>query len=81
MDIEGSKDIIKQDNFCSRVDGARERNTGFLTTTKCQTLLTDFGLIPSVEELQVGFQSTLVENLFVPGLIVLGMEDNIILSI
>ena len=79
--IQRSEHVIQQDSLRGGIYGPRKRNSGLLTTTECDALLSDFGGITSIEECDVRFQSTLVQDLAIPFFVVSRGEENVVLVV
>lgn len=72
--IEGTKAVIDQVDVSVCVKGPSDRNTLLLASREVDSLLPDLSLIPSRENLQIGFELADFDHTVVSGLVVLALE-------
>lgn len=63
---------------CQQIAAIKQQDRGHVPQR--QTLLAHFGLITSIEQRQVAFQTTLVDDLVIPLLVVRSAEQDIVLK-
>lgn len=72
--IESTEAVIDQVDVSICVKSPSDRNTLLLTPREIHSLLPDLGLIPSGENLQIGFELADFDHTVVSGLVVLALE-------
>ena len=72
--IESTEAVIDQVDVGVCVKSPSDRNTLLLASGEVDSLLPDLGLIPSRENLQIGFELADFDHTVVSGLVVLALE-------
>lgn len=71
---------IKQDDRSLRIDGPRKGDPCLLTTTQCDSLFSNLGLVAVLEEGKIRFETTSANNIPVSGMVVRLAKNDIILD-
>lgn len=77
--LKGRQHVVKEDNFCLRINRSGKCDSSFLTTAQRESFFADFSLVSSMEEFEVMFQRALIQNLSIPSFVERRIKDNIIL--
>ena len=78
--LQGSKDVIKEQNLGGRIDRPSQSDSSFLASTQCQSFLSNFCIITGFEEAEVASKTALVDDLLIAFLVIWVAEENVFLQ-
>jgi len=76
--VQGSQDIVQDQNLSLGVNCPSERHPRLLASTQRQSFLSHLGLVSRLEQCQVLAQSALMDDLAVPGLIEFRTKQDVV---
>jgi hypothetical protein len=79
--LQCCQNVVKEENFCLRVDSPGEGNSSLLSTTESKAFFTDFSLVTGLEQCEITFKTALVYNFIIPLFVERCSKENIILSL
>jgi hypothetical protein len=78
--LQGSEDIIKEQNLGGRIDCPSQSDSSFLTSAQRQSFLSNFCLITGFEEAEVPSKTALVDDFLIAFLVIWVAEENVFLE-